>query len=600
MALASVAPASAPAPARARERRPMFASHARACVVASRPRAAVARRAQDADAFTAARDDDGKDSVTIVDVDDLDAMSWEEIIERAHGTAIERGEDALRTRARDARIREDMWGWAHEPERVVVCGVGAKDGRMTMKGEFELEDSLDELERLAATAGCAVVGRMTQRLARGAVPATYLGRGKIGELRELCGLPRAMEDEKEEADEEEWDDEDEDMDWGDEDDYEDPEPERRQDRRNGYNIDAASVDMVIFDDELSPKQARNLERRLGDKVRVCDRTALILDIFSQRAQTAEGQLQVELAQLEYQMPRLSKMWSHLERQVGGGKGNVKGMGEKQLEVDKRLLRERKSLLTAKIESVRTHREQYRQKRKAERIPIVSLAGYTNAGKSTLLNKLTKSDVLAEDKLFATLDPTTRRLGLPNGMSVLMTDTVGFIQKLPTQLVAAFRATLEEVLESSLILHVVDISSELAEVQMSAVNNVLDELDASHIPQLLVWNKIDLVTDEEQMLEIEIAAEAAGAVLISTHTGEGLDALQEKVSSIIMRSALTRCELLVPYERGALIGEMRRSGFIETEEFLENGTRVVAYLPVGMARRRDVVGYLARASRADDF
>jgi GTP-binding protein HflX len=316
---------------------------------------------------------------------------------------------------------------------------------------------------------------------------------------------------------------------------------------------------------------------------------LILDIFSQRAQTAEGQLQVEMAQLEYEMPRLTKMWSHLERQSGSGA--VKGMGEKQIEIDKRLLRERKSLLSSKIEDMRTHREQYRQKRKAERLPIVSLAGYTNAGKSSLLNTLTNSDVLAEDKLFATLDPTTRRLDLFNGMTVLMTDTVGFIQKLPTQLVAAFRATLEEVLESSLILHVVDISSDLADAQMTAVNNVLDDLNAGHIPQLLVWNKIDNVTDEEDLLEIEIAAEDCGAVLISTRTGEGLENLQAKIIEIIKRSTLSRCELLVPYERGALIGEIRRAGFVESEEFLAEGTAVVAYLPVGMARRKDVVCYL---------
>jgi GTP-binding protein HflX len=332
-----------------------------------------------------------------------------------------------------------------------------------------------------------------------------------------------------------------------------------------------------------------LERKLGGKVRICDRTALILDIFSQRAQTAEGQLQVEMAQLEYQMPRLTKMWSHLERQSGSGA--VKGMGEKQIEIDKRLLRDRKSLLQTKIEQVRTHREQYRAKRKSERMPVISLAGYTNAGKSSLLNALTNAEVLAEDKLFATLDPTTRRLDLTNGMTVLMTDTVGFIQKLPTQLVAAFRATLEEVLESSLILHVVDISSDLSEAQINAVDKVLGELDAAHIPQLLVWNKIDNVTDEEVMLEIEIAAEERGAVLISAHTGQGMDVLQEKIVEIIKRSTLTRCELLVPYERGALIGEIRRTGFVESEEFLAEGTKVVCYLPVGMSRRKDVIGFL---------
>ena len=553
-----------------------------------------------------ARDGALDDALEIIDVGELEfergdgddgavrameELTWEEIIERRYGGGVDLGplEGERGVSARGRGVRDDLWGWEHEPEKVILCGVGTKDAKSERQsGEFELEDSMDELGRLAETAGCAVVGRLTQRLMRGAAPATYLGKGKIGELREMCGLPRALEDEKDDDEEDEdWEDDEDAMDWGEDEEFD--EPERKRDRRNGYNIDGASVDMVIFDDELSPKQTRNLERKLGGKVRVLDRTGLILDIFSQRAQTAEGQLQVELAQLEYQMPRLTKMWSHLERQ--GGRGNVKGMGEKQIEVDKRLLRERKSLLGAKIESMRTHREQYRQKRKAERIPIVSLAGYTNAGKSSLLNKLTNSEVLAEDKLFATLDPTTRRHTLNNGMNVLMTDTVGFIQKLPTQLVAAFRATLEEVLESSLILHVVDISSELADAQMSAVDNVLEELEAANIPQLLVWNKIDLIADEEERLEIEIAAEEAGAVLISTYTGEGLETLQSKVAEILMRSTLTRCELLVPYERGALIGEMRRTGFIESEEFLDNGTLVVAYLPVGMARRRDVVGYL---------
>ncbi len=593
MALASVAPASAPAPARARERRPMFASHARACVVASRPRAAVARRAQDADAFTAARDDDGKDSVTIVDVDDLDAMSWEEIIERRHKVqTFDFGSTSGTDGASASGIRDDMWGWEAQRERVVVVAVGAKSRRDKAFGEFAFEDSLDELERLASTAGCEVVGRMTQKLPQGPVPATYLGSGKIGELRELCGLPRSLDQEEDEDEDEDEDDEDLFYDDEDEDDCWDDDAEdgsNKRDRRNGFDAYAPTVDMVIFDDELSPKQGRNLERKLGGKVRICDRTALILDIFSQRAQTAEGQLQVEMAQLEYQMPRLTKMWSHLERQSGSGA--VKGMGEKQIEIDKRLLRDRKSLLQAKIEQVRTHREQYRAKRKSERVPIVSLAGYTNAGKSSLLNALTNADVLAEDKLFATLDPTTRRLDLTNGMTVLMTDTVGFIQKLPTQLVAAFRATLEEVLESSLILHVVDISSDLAEAQINAVDKVLSELDAAHIPQLLVWNKIDNITDEEVMLEIEIAAEERGAVLISAQTGQGMDVLQEKIVEIIKRSTLTRCELLVPYERGALIGEIRRTGFVESEDFLAEGTKVVCYLPVGMSRRKDVIGFL---------
>jgi len=556
-----------------------------------------ARAREDDDAFvvdvsSSARGDfafELASTTTSADAEEDEDVSWEEYLERRHAATALETEAGRGTMGAGSGEREDMWGWTREPERVVVCGVGGKNRSYEGVGEFDLEDSLDELERLAGTAGCRVVGRLTQRLPRGPVPSTYLGKGKIGELREMCGLPRDMREDNEDEDEDEdgyFDEDDDEEDW---DDYEDGEEPKRRDRRNGYSIDAAAVDIVIFDDELTPKQARNLERKLGGKVRICDRTALILDIFSQRAQTAEGQLQVEMAQLEYEMPRLTKMWSHLERQSGSGA--VKGMGEKQIEIDKRLLRERKSLLSSKIEDMRTHREQYRQKRKAERLPIVSLAGYTNAGKSSLLNTLTNSDVLAEDKLFATLDPTTRRLDLFNGMTVLMTDTVGFIQKLPTQLVAAFRATLEEVLESSLILHVVDISSDLADAQMTAVNNVLDDLNAGHIPQLLVWNKIDNVTDEEDLLEIEIAAEDCGAVLISTRTGEGLENLQAKIIEIIKRSTLSRCELLVPYERGALIGEIRRAGFVESEEFLPEGTAVVAYLPVGMARRKDVVCYL---------
>ena len=514
------------------------------------------------------------------------AMSWEEIIasrnevrEMDFGSAQGRGESAQRG------MRDDLWGWTETKERVVVVGVGAKSRSDKDKGfgEFAFEDSLDELERLADTAGCVVVGRMTQKLAGGPVPSTYLGKGKIGELRALCGLPRELEEDSE--DEEDEEEEDDGVFY---DDDEEDEP-RKRDRRNGFDLSAPTVDMVIFDDELSPKQGRNLEEKLGGKIRICDRTALILDIFSQRAQTAEGQLQVEMAQLEYQMPRLTKMWSHLERQSGSGA--TKGMGEKQIEIDKRLLRDRRSLLQEKIEQIRTHREQYRAKRKTERMPVVSLAGYTNAGKSSLLNTLTNADVLAEDKLFATLDPTTRRLDLENGCTILLTDTVGFIQKLPTQLVAAFRATLEEILESSLILHVVDISSELAEAQINAVDKVLGELDTKHIPLLLVWNKVDNITDEERLLEIEIAAEERGAVLISARTGQGVDILQRKILEIITRSTLTKCELLVPYERGALIGEIRRTGFVESEEFLAEGTKVTCFLPVGMSRRRDVVGLL---------
>jgi len=232
-----------------------------------------------------------------------------------------------------------------------------------------------------------------------------------------------------------------------------------------------------------------LEKSFGGSVRVCDRTALILDIFNQRAATHEASLQVTLAQMEYQLPRLTKMWSHLERQAGG---QVKGMGEKQIEVDKRILRTQISALRKELESVRKHRKLYRNRRQSVPIPVVSLVGYTNAGKSTLLNRLTGADVLAEDKLFATLDPTTRRVLMKNGTEFLLTDTVGFIQKLPTMLVAAFRATLEEISESSVIVHLVDISHPLAQQQIDAVERVLKELDVESIPKLVVWNKVCLL------------------------------------------------------------------------------------------------------------
>ncbi|EMS49063.1 GTP-binding protein hflX [Triticum urartu] len=256
-------------------------------------------------------------------------------------------------------------------------------------------------------------------------------------------------------------------------------------------VQALDIETIIFDDELSAGQLRNLEKSFGGGVRVCDRTALILDIFNQRAATHEAALQVTLAQMEYQLPRLTKLWTHLERQSGG---QVKGMGEKQIEVDKRILRTQISTLRKELESVRKHRKLYRNRRRSVPIPVVSLVGYTNAGKSTLLNRLTGADVLAEDKLFATLDPTTRRVLMKSGTEFLLTDTVGFIQKLPTMLVAAFRATLEEISESSIIVHLADISHPLAQQQIGAVDKVLKELDIDSVPKLVVWNKIRIMFD----------------------------------------------------------------------------------------------------------
>lgn len=316
-------------------------------------------------------------------------------------------------------------------EKAYLVGVERKGD----EDSFGIDESLKELAQLADTAGVLVVGSTNQKLAS-PNPRTYIGSGKVAEIKSA--------------------------------------------------IHGLGVETVIFDDELSAGQLRNLEKAFGGDVRVCDRTALILDIFNQRAATHEAALQVALAQMEYQLPRLTKMWTHLERQAGG---KVKGMGEKQIEVDKRILRTQIGVLKKELESVRKHRKQYRNRRISVPVPVVSLVGYTNAGKSTLLNRLTGANVLAEDRLFATLDPTTRRVQMKNGKEFLLTDTVGFIQKLPTTLVAAFRATLEEISESSLLVHVVDISHPLAKQQIEAVEKVLSELDVTSIPKSMVWNKV---------------------------------------------------------------------------------------------------------------
>ncbi|CAI0436031.1 unnamed protein product [Linum tenue] len=370
---------------------------------------------------------------------------------------------------------------------------------------FGIEESLKELAQLADTAGLTIVGSTYQKLSTPNA-RSYIGSGKVSEIKSA--------------------------------------------------IHALDVETVIFDDELSAGQLRNLEKAFGEKVRVCDRTALILDIFNQRAATHEASLQVALAQMEYQLPRLTKMWSHLERQAGG---QVKGMGEKQIEVDKRILRTQIGVLKKELESVRKHRKQYRTRRTAVPVPVVSLVGYTNAGKSTLLNQLTGAGVLAEDKLFATLDPTTRRVQMKNGNEFLLTDTVGFIQKLPTTLVAAFRATLEEISESSLMVHVVDISHPLAEQQIDAVDKVLSELDVSSIPKLMVWNKVDKAADPlKTKLE---AAKRQDVVCISALTGDGLqdfcDAVQDK-----LKDSMVWVEALIPFDKGELLSTVHQVGMVE--------------------------------------
>ncbi|KAM0019090.1 putative small GTP-binding protein [Helianthus debilis subsp. tardiflorus] len=408
-------------------------------------------------------------------------------------------------------------------EKAYLVGVARKDETDEL---FTIEESLKELAQLADTAGLMVVDSTYQKLST-PNPRTYIGSGKVAEIKAA--------------------------------------------------INAYGVETVIFDDELSPGQLRNLEKAFGGNVRVCDRTALILDIFDQRAATREASLQVALAQMEYQLPRLTKMWTHLERQSGG---KVKGMGEKQIEVDKRILRTQIGVLRKDLESVRKHRKQYRTRRLSVPVPVVSLVGYTNAGKSTLLNQLTGADVLAEDRLFATLDPTTRRVQMKNGKEFLLTDTVGFIQKLPTTLVAAFRATLEEISESSLLVHVIDISHPLAEQQIDAVEKVLSELDASSIPKLMVWNKVDKASNPEEIKQK--AKDLEDTICISALKGSGLDefcnAVQEK-----LKDSMVWVEALVPFDKGELLSTIHQVGMVERTEYTENGTLVRGHVPLRFAR-----------------
>ncbi|MDO8613255.1 MAG: GTPase HflX [Dehalococcoidia bacterium] len=361
---------------------------------------------------------------------------------------------------------------------------GSEDG-------WSAEGSLEELALLADTAGARVVGQTVQRLTRPR-PATYIGRGKVQEI--------------------------------------------------ASQRDDLAYTTVIFDDELSPSQQRTLEKALD--VKVLDRTALILDIFAQHARTREGRLQVELAQHEYILPRLRGQWSHLERLEG--RIGTRGPGETQLETDRRLIRNRISALKRQIEQVRQQRALHRRQRARQGLPVVSLVGYTNAGKSTLMRALSGADVLVEDRLFATLDPVTRRIRLPSGATALLTDTVGFIQKLPTQLVAAFRATLEELTEAALLLHVVDITHPDALQQAQTVESTLGDLELTAKRRLTVLNKIDVLADGEGVsLEEALESEAvrllldpwgAEALVISAARGWGLDGLRARIEGALAGAA----------------------------------------------------------------
>jgi GTP-binding protein HflX len=427
-------------------------------------------------------------------------------------------------------------------ERAVLVGVQVKRER----NPWPVEESLVELAQLADTAEIDVVSQLTQKVER-INPATLLGKGKIKELLELA--------------------------------------------------DEHEADTVIFDDELSPRQQREIEERLEERfeeqwqekpIKVLDRTSLILDIFAQHAHTREGAMQVELAQYQYRLPRLTRAWTHLVRQTGGAAGRggtggvgLRGPGETQLEVDRREINRRIDHLKAELENVRTHRALHRQQRRKAGVPVAALVGYTNAGKSTLLNALSNANVLTADMLFATLDPTTRRVGLPGGTTVLLTDTVGFIQKLPTTVVAAFRATLEEITEADLILHVVDISHHQVMNQVRAVEETLAQLDATGRPVVTALNKIDRLKDADAVQSQ--LQEFPNSVAISALTGQGLDDLSNRVERIVL-AGLVAIDVVIPYSRGDLVALAHEKGIIEYEEHIAEGTHIKGRVPAEIAAR----------------
>jgi GTP-binding protein HflX len=403
-------------------------------------------------------------------------------------------------------------------------------GASLSDGHWSVEESLAELAQLAHTAGLTVVGEIVQRLVRPNA-ATFIGTGKVEEL--------------------------------------------------VHRVAETASDVVIFDDELSPRHQRELEKALGEETKLLDRTSLILDIFAQHASTREGALQVELAQYEYRLPRLTRAWTHLARQAGGRAGGstggvgVRGPGETQLETDRQVIRQRIAQLKRELEAVRAHRGRHRGQRRKAGLPTVAIVGYTNAGKSTLLNALADADVLVEDKLFATLDPTTRRVALPGGGEVLFTDTVGFIQKLPTQLVAAFRATLEEVGEADLLLHVVDVTHSQVMGQAEAVRQTLEGIGAVDMPTVTALNKIDRLSGSDGVGSL--LSEFSDSVAISALTGEGLDTLLDRIEKVL-EEQMVRLDVLIPYEFGELVDLFHRRGLIGREEHTETGTRIEGRIP----------------------
>jgi GTP-binding protein HflX len=422
-------------------------------------------------------------------------------------------------------------------QRAFLVGAELTGGR----SPWRAEDSLNELALLADTSGLEIVGSSYQRLKQ-PFPKHFIGPGKIQEIAALRS--------------------------------------------------ELTYDLVVFDDELTPGQTRNVEEAL--QTPVIDRTTLILDIFASHARTHEGRIQVELAQYKYLLPRLRRQWTHLERQAGGGGAaaggvvGLRGPGETQLEVDRRLIGRRITWLEQQIDEVHKQRELYRKRRRENGVPIVALVGYTNAGKSTLLNALTDAHVRAEDRLFATLDPTTRQVAQLGTQQFLLTDTVGFIQKLPTQLVAAFRATLEEIREADLLLHVLDITHPNASQQTQTVLDTLKELGADQRPMLTVLNKVDLL---DGMHETEVGRLATDLdlpedhIAVSAQREWGLDTLLERIEQSLgeqMRPA----QAFIPYQRNDLLSLWRRRGQVEEERYEAEGTFVTGRVPATLVVQLD--------------
>lgn len=413
------------------------------------------------------------------------------------------------------------------PERAILVGIDRGDS------DWPLEESLAELERLTNTAGAQVVCTLSQRLDT-PNPRTFIGSGKADELARC--------------------------------------------------VQAMQADVVIFDDELSPSQQSNLEKLVGKPVKVIDRTALILDIFALHASSREGRLQVKLAQNQYLYPRLRGMWSHLAaHRMGGGVGSRFGEGESQLEVDRRLVRKRIARIRRELKDLESSRTTQRKHRSSSGVFRIALAGYTNAGKSSLMNRLTGAHVLAYDKLFATLDSTTRTLVLAGKNKVTLTDTVGFIQKLPHNLIEAFHSTLDEIREEDLVLIVVDISSKQYAAQLKTAREVLGQIEASDIPTLLVFNKIDLI-DTDSAVSIDHLKELhPDALFVSAKTGVGIEELLQRVNAEV-ESRYVQLDLRIPYDQSRFVTMAHDQGFVIAQRYEAEGIYLTARLTLPWAKR----------------